>query len=129
MIRSAAAATTECGMSSVFGWYDAAGRVERQFTEMPDDKKERYQQQESKKNAKKESLLQTKLTRLAVQIGYAGTVAGVLCFLGLLTRFCIEARCAVDLHNRSRANRSTPSTTSRGPRTTGTTSSRFSSSA
>ena len=35
-------------------------------------------------------MLQLKLTRLAVQIGYIGTVAGVLCFLGLAIRYSIQ---------------------------------------
>ncbi len=37
-----------------------------------------------------ESVLQAKLTKLAVQIGYFGTVAGVLCFVVLTLRLCIQ---------------------------------------
>ncbi len=34
--------------------------------------------------------MQTKLTRLAVQIGYVGTLAGIISFLGLVGRYSIE---------------------------------------
>lgn len=36
------------------------------------------------------SVLQNKLTKLAVQIGYAGTIAAVLCMFVLILRFCVQ---------------------------------------
>ncbi|VDP06028.1 unnamed protein product [Soboliphyme baturini] len=39
---------------------------------------------------KEKSVLQAKLTRLAKQIGYAGTIVAVMTVMALVTRFCIE---------------------------------------
>ena len=41
-------------------------------------------------NKKEKSVLQGKLTRLAIQIGYFGTVAAVLTILVLIIKFCVE---------------------------------------
>ncbi|XP_071084181.1 plasma membrane calcium-transporting ATPase 2-like isoform X3 [Haliotis cracherodii] len=47
--------------------------------------------EEKKKVARKEkSVLQSKLTRLAIQIGYAGTFIAVLTVLILILKFCIQ---------------------------------------
>jgi len=46
---------------------------------------------EKKKHGRKEkSVLQAKLTKLAIQIGYAGTAVAILTVLILIIRFCIE---------------------------------------
>lgn len=39
---------------------------------------------------KEKSVLQAKLTKLAIQIGYAGTAVAVLTVIILILRFCIE---------------------------------------
>ena len=41
-------------------------------------------------NKKEKSVLQGKLTRLAIQIGYFGTVAAVLTILVLIIKFCVS---------------------------------------
>jgi len=41
-------------------------------------------------NKKEKSVLQGKLTRLAIQIGYFGTVAAVLTILVLIIKFCLS---------------------------------------
>ena len=58
----------------------------------------------AKASSKKEkSVLQGKLTRLAIQIGYFGTVAAVLTILVLIIKFCVskfmfgEDRCKVNI--------------------------------
>lgn len=40
-------------------------------------------------NKKEKSVLQGKLTRLAIQIGYFGTVAAVLTIIVLIIKFCL----------------------------------------
>ena len=45
----------------------------------------------AKKSHKKEkSVLQGKLTRLAIQIGYFGTIAAILTILVLIIKFCVS---------------------------------------
>lgn len=63
-----------------------------------EDEEEKKKVEEEKKKASNEStsILQKKLNRLAVKIGYGGTIAAVLCFILLVLRFGIE----FGVHNR-----------------------------
>lgn len=62
-----------------------------------DDKKKKKAEEEQKKTGNEStSILQKKLNRLAVKIGYGGTIAAVLCFFLLVLRFGIE----FGIHNR-----------------------------
>ena len=57
----------------------------------PEEEKKKKAEEEQKKAANDStSILQKKLNRLAVKIGYGGTIAAVLCFLLLVLRFAIE---------------------------------------
>ena len=54
------------------------------------DDKKKTEGEEQKKSSEATSVLQKKLNRLAVKIGYGGTIAAVLCFFLLVLRFGIE---------------------------------------
>ena len=56
----------------------------------PEPKKKKGEGEEQKKSSEGTSVLQKKLNRLAVKIGYGGTIAAVLCFFLLVIRFGIE---------------------------------------
>ena len=51
---------------------------------------------EDKETVSSESVLQKKLNKLAVQIGYGGTAAAVICILVLSTRYSIEEYAVAD---------------------------------
>ena len=63
------------------------GRV-KQYREKRRQQKE--EAEEDKEGVSSESVLQKKLNKLAVQIGYGGTVAAIVCILVLTIRFSIE---------------------------------------
>uniref|UniRef100_A0AC35GXB2 Plasma membrane calcium ATPase n=1 Tax=Panagrolaimus sp. PS1159 TaxID=55785 RepID=A0AC35GXB2_9BILA len=55
------------------------------------DEKEKESKKKKKKSEKKEkSVLQTKLTKLAIKIGYGGTAIALATFLVLIIRFCLQ---------------------------------------
>ncbi|KRY72638.1 Plasma membrane calcium-transporting ATPase 3, partial [Trichinella pseudospiralis] len=57
----------------------------------PDKKRDEQQQPQQQSYTKKErSVLQAKLTRLAIQIGYGGSFIAALTVIILILRFCIE---------------------------------------
>lgn len=57
----------------------------------PEEEKKKKAEEDQKKAANEStSILQKKLNRLAVKIGYGGTIAAVLCFILLVLRFGIE---------------------------------------
>lgn len=61
---------------------------------MSDKRKQRQEkkgeEEEDKEGVSSESVLQKKLNKLAVQIGYGGTAAAIICVLVLSIRFSIE---------------------------------------
>jgi magnesium-transporting ATPase (P-type) len=63
------------------------GRV-KQYREKRRQQKE--EAEEDKEGVSSESVLQKKLNKLAVQIGYGGTAAAIVCILVLTVRFSIE---------------------------------------
>ncbi|XP_041348838.1 plasma membrane calcium-transporting ATPase 2-like isoform X2 [Gigantopelta aegis] len=63
---------------------DAPNGEDKKQTEQPEEKKEQ------KSSRKEKSVLQNKLTRLAIQIGYAGTAIAVLTVIILIVKFCIR---------------------------------------
>eukprot|EP00054_Salpingoeca_dolichothecata_P015910 m.92418 g.92418 ORF g.92418 m.92418 type:complete len:1299 (-) comp21718_c0_seq1:367-4263(-) len=76
---------------------DMAGEVEdfddqghEAMKKMSEKEIEERLKDNEKKKAKKESVLQVKLTRMAIQIGYCGTVAALLTVVVLILRYCIE---------------------------------------
>ena len=63
----------------------------------PEQEKKKGEGEEQKKSSEGTSVLQKKLNRLAVKIGYGGTIAAVSCFFLLVIRFGIE----FGVHNRT----------------------------
>lgn len=53
-------------------------------------KERKREQQADSPEVSSGSLLQKKLNKLAIQIGYGGTIAAVVCILILIIKFCIE---------------------------------------
>ena len=77
---------------------DASTTVAREQRKQEKRKQEKKkgEGEEHKKSSEGTSVLQKKLNRLAVKIGYGGTIAAVLCFFLLVIRFGIE----FGVHNR-----------------------------
>ena len=61
-----------------------------------EEEKRKAEEEKKKTNNESTSILQKKLNRLAVKIGYGGTIAAVSCFILLVLRFGIE----FGVHNR-----------------------------
>ena len=73
-----------------------AREQKRQQQKKKEKQKKKGEGNEQKKSSEGTSVLQKKLNRLAIKIGYGGTIAAVLCFFLLVIRFGIE----FGVHNR-----------------------------
>jgi hypothetical protein len=72
------------------GLSDLEAKRLSKMEELTEEEKEAKAEREEAKKKKKQSVLQIKLTNMALQIGYAGTVAGALTIIVLVLRFTIE---------------------------------------
>eukprot|EP00051_Salpingoeca_urceolata_P001296 m.39842 g.39842 ORF g.39842 m.39842 type:complete len:1317 (-) comp11313_c0_seq1:125-4075(-) len=69
---------------------DVEAEARERFENLSEEEREKFLKLQEKKGQKKQSVLQTKLTRMAILIGYAGSAAAIFTFLILVIRFAIE---------------------------------------
>ena len=56
------------------------------------DEEDETEKSDNKMKKKEQSVLQAKLTKLAIQIGYAGMTIAICTVIVLIVRFCVQRR-------------------------------------